>query len=123
MGDIRAVACRNRDSTGYNHKDHEGALSFSAMFKCTAADIPKILFKRANPSEDSDEQVVSSLLLVELVVFYIKTFRCRLPTEARCPDNLFWIIFIQFNVWHYSHLVPCDIRERLADALGCPHTG
>lgn len=68
-GDVRALACRSRDSSGSNHKDHEGALSFIAMFKCTAAETPKLLFRRANPSEDSNEQVMSSCLLSSAHIF------------------------------------------------------
>ena len=57
---------------GHTYKAHEVASLFSAMFKCTVADTPKNLLKRASFLENSDEQVMSSLFLLEPVVFYSK---------------------------------------------------
>lgn len=56
VGGASEGTCSYRDFEVYTHKDHEDDSSFSAMFKCTATDIPKNLLKRASLLGNSDEQ-------------------------------------------------------------------
>lgn len=67
----------------YTHKDHEDDSSFSAMFKCTATDIPKNLLKRASLLGNSDEQVISSRLVAEHVDSYSYNFAVDLRLILR----------------------------------------